>query len=229
MRPTSLHAVLAFLAFALAHDCLHAQTQSPANARAVTRAQPTKSTLTKKAHVRAPTLAQLEAQRKAAAKSAAHSATLRVSPHESSARRSAIAQNAQLSYTPASAPLPANLSAARARGAVIDAANLKPGAASSTNDSRAYASSPRTSVVLLAPTSIDANVLANLHEPLVATPIEMGDRPARGTSQCSDGRTRRLGDFDVKALAQNLPDFNVVRPRTVCVRRGVLMADYGFK
>jgi hypothetical protein len=128
------------------------------------------------------------------------------------------------SYAPAAAPLTANPNVPRAGSFRLNAAQ------SNTRD--AFAASNRIvapSSVIVAPTSIDAKVIANLHEPLTAPAIEMGDRPARGTSLCGDGRVRRFGDIDVRAFAQALPDFNVVRPRTVCVRRGVLMADYGFK
>jgi hypothetical protein len=84
--------------------------------------------------------------------------------------------------------------------------------------------------VMIAPTSIDANVLQNLREPFTPATVEVGDRPARGTSMCGgDGKVRRFGDLDSKALAQNLPDFNVVRPRSVCVRSKSLIADYAFR
>jgi hypothetical protein len=46
---------------------------------------------------------------------------------------------------------------------------------------------------------------------------------------CGDGKLRRFGEIDSKALAGLLPDFNVVRPRTVCARRGTVIADYMFK
>jgi hypothetical protein len=178
-----------------------------------------------------PALTDLDAQRKLAAKHAAKSAALPstvVTRNVSlEATPSNLMQNASLAYSPAAAPLSVHASS-RARKATI---SLSPPATTSFahNDSFASQSLPRASVVLIAPTSIDAHMLGNLHEPLIAPPIEMGDRPARGTSLCSDGRSRRFGEIDVKALAQNLPDFNGVRPRTVCVRRGVLMADYGFK
>jgi hypothetical protein len=83
--------------------------------------------------------------------------------------------------------------------------------------------------VLVAPTSIDAHVMQNLREPLTPEPIEVGDRPGRGTSLCSEGKVRRFGDLDSRTLASNLPDFNVVRPRSVCVRKRSLIADYAFR
>ncbi len=93
----------------------------------------------------------------------------------------------------------------------------------------AYASAPATNSVVIAPTSIDAQVLSNLRAPLTVNPLEMGDLPARSTSLCGDGKIRRLGDLDARALAQSLPDFNVVRPRSVCLRRKSLIADYAFR
>jgi hypothetical protein len=130
-------------------------------------------------------------------------------------------------YTPAYAPLSANANAnLRARASSIQIANVPPRTASASD---AFAKNQSLYSVIVTPTSIDANVLRNIYEPLTAPAIEVGDRPTRGTSLCSDGRLRRFGDIDMRAFAQTLPDFNVARPRTVCVRRGVLMADYFFK
>ncbi len=233
MRQILIHIVLALFAFAFAQTCASAQTPQRKNEHDTTRASPPKPAAAKKKRAaRAPTLAQLEAQRKTAAKSAIRSGVPSISsntPIVNRNDRSAASRNAALSYVPASAPLPPNIGAARARGATIATSTLSPNAVSPRSETLSYATAPRASVVLLAPTSIDANVLTNLHEPLIAPAIEMGDRPARGTSLCSDGRLRRFGEIDMKAFAQTLPDFNVARPRTVCVRRGVLMADYGFK
>jgi hypothetical protein len=90
--------------------------------------------------------------------------------------------------------------------------------------------SPRASTsVVVAPPQLQAHVWRNLSESYAPPPIEMGDRPARGTSLCGDGKLRRFGEIDSKALAGLLPDFNVVRPRTVCARRGAVIADYMFK
>jgi hypothetical protein len=130
-------------------------------------------------------------------------------------------------YTPAYAPLATHANATlRARASTIEISGVsrRPAAATSS-----FTQTQSTYSVIVTPTSIDAHVLRNIYEPIAAPNIEMGDRPARGTSLCGDGRLRRFGDIDMKAFAQTLPDFNVARPRTVCVRRGVLMADYFFK
>ncbi len=90
--------------------------------------------------------------------------------------------------------------------------------------------SPRaSSSAVVAPPKLQAHVWQNLRESYAPPPIEMGDRPARGSSLCGDGKLRRFGEIDSKALAGLLPDFNVVRPRTVCARRGAVIADYMFK
>jgi hypothetical protein len=90
--------------------------------------------------------------------------------------------------------------------------------------------SPRaSSSVVVAPPKLQVHIWQNLSESYAPTPIEMGDRPARGTSLCGDGKLRRFGEIDSKALAGLLPDFNAVRPRTVCARRGAIIADYMFK
>ena len=76
---------------------------------------------------------------------------------------------------------------------------------------------------------IAPNVMTNLREPVTPPRIEMGDRPARSLSLCGDGKTRRFAELDSKTVAALLPEFNALKPRTVCARRGVLIADYGFK
>jgi hypothetical protein len=96
-------------------------------------------------------------------------------------------------------------------------------------DPYAYASPRAAASLVIVPTTIDSHVMQNLREPLTPEPVEMGDRPGRGTSMCSEGKIRRFGDIDSKTLAQSLPDFNVVRPRNVCLRKRSLIADYSFK
>jgi hypothetical protein len=76
---------------------------------------------------------------------------------------------------------------------------------------------------------ITPNVLQNLHENATPPQIEMGDRPARSTSLCGDGKNRRFAELDIKTAAALLPEFNALRLRTVCARRGVVIADYAFK
>jgi len=73
------------------------------------------------------------------------------------------------------------------------------------------------------------NVMKNLYEPLVPPPIEMGDRPACSQGLCGDGKNRRFAELDSKTVTGMLPEFPALRPRTVCARRGVLIADYAFK
>ena len=73
------------------------------------------------------------------------------------------------------------------------------------------------------------HVMKNLYEPLVPPPVEMGDRPARSLGLCGDGKNRRFAELDSKTVAALLPEFPALRPRTVCARRGVLIADYAFK
>lgn len=73
------------------------------------------------------------------------------------------------------------------------------------------------------------NLMKNLYEPLVPSPIEMGDRPARSLGLCGDGKNRRFAELDSKTVAALLPEFASLRPRTVCARRGVVIADYAFK
>lgn len=192
-----------------------------------------------------PSLAQSEPSTLAAAPAQAsppapqanrRTSSIRRTDHFSAQRKTAARQFAQNetptsptapyapSYAPAAVPLAATANVPRTSSVRLNPAQSSPRDAFAASNRIAAPSS-----VIVAPTSIDAHVIANLHEPLTAPAIEMGDRPARGTSLCGDGRVRRFGDIDVKAFAQALPDFNVVRPRTVCVRRGVLMADYGFK
>lgn len=76
---------------------------------------------------------------------------------------------------------------------------------------------------------IAPNVMKNLYEPLVPPPVAMGDRPARSLGLCGDGKNRRFAELDSKTVAALLPEFNALRPRTVCARRGVVIADYAFK
>jgi hypothetical protein len=71
--------------------------------------------------------------------------------------------------------------------------------------------------------------MQNLRETAAPPLIEMGDRPARSQSLCGDGKHRKFAELDSKAVAALLPEFNALRPRTVCARRGVLIADYAFK
>jgi hypothetical protein len=186
------------------------------------------------------TSSQAKKQQSSAVKPAAKATTPRVNTAELiEARRNAAKQAARNdtssnapapyaeTYTPAYAPLGVNANASlRAQASSIQLANVVPRAVWAGD---AFAKNQSTYSVVLTPTSIDAHVLRNIYEPLGAPMIEVGDRPARGTSLCSEARTRRFGDIDMKAFAQTLPDFNVARPRTVCLRRGVLMADYFFK
>jgi hypothetical protein len=90
--------------------------------------------------------------------------------------------------------------------------------------------SPRvSSSVVVMPPQLQAHVWRNLSEPYAPPLIAVGDRAPRGTSLCGDGKLRRFGEIDSKALAGLLPDFNVVRPRNVCARRSAVIADYMFK
>jgi hypothetical protein len=158
--------------------------------------------------------AQLADARKKAVKSA------------SSASKAGVASAPYVdTYTPAYAPLTANANV-RSKASAIQIPNASSRGVSA---SAAFAQNQAAHSVIVTPTSIDAHVLRNIYEPLATPSIEVGDRPARGTSLCSDGKVRRFGEIDMRAFAQTLPDFNVARPRTVCVRRGVLMADYFFK
>jgi hypothetical protein len=162
--------------------------------------------------------ARLEAQRKAAAKVAALPITGTTS-----------AASSTRPYSPAYAPLPANANASKRASSDIRLTGR--GTRESDKPSLRDRSSlgPQTSLVVIAPTSIDANVMQNLREPFAQVPVEMGDRPGRGTSLCSEGKVRRFGDLDSRTLASNLPDFNVVRPRSICVRKRSLIADYAFR
>ena len=73
------------------------------------------------------------------------------------------------------------------------------------------------------------NVQQNLHENAAPPQIQMGDRPARSTSLCGDGKNRWFTELDIKTAAALLPEFNALRLRTVCARHGVVIADYAFK
>jgi hypothetical protein len=77
--------------------------------------------------------------------------------------------------------------------------------------------------------NISPNIMRNLHETATKPMIEMGDRPARSLSLCGDGKNRKFAELDSKTVAALLPEFTALRPRTVCARRGVLIADYAFK
>ncbi len=77
--------------------------------------------------------------------------------------------------------------------------------------------------------NIAPHVMLNLREAAPPPVIEMGDRPARSQSLCGDGKNRRFAELDSKTVAALLPEFGALRPRTVCARRGVLIADYAFK
>jgi hypothetical protein len=78
-------------------------------------------------------------------------------------------------------------------------------------------------------TDITPNVRQNLYGPPSAPIVEMGDRPARSAGLCGDGKYRRFAELDSRTVAALLPEFNGVRPRTICARRGVVIADYSFK
>lgn len=91
-----------------------------------------------------------------------------------------------------------------------------------------HAARQRLASVDAAP-QIAPNVMKNLYEPLVPPPVAMGDRPARSLGLCGDGKNRRFAELDSKTVAALLPAFPALRPRTVCARRGVLIADYAFK
>ncbi len=73
------------------------------------------------------------------------------------------------------------------------------------------------------------NVLQNLHENSAPLPVTVGDRPARSMGLCGDGKVWRFAELDGKTVAGLLPEFNALRPRTVCAKRGVVIADYAFK
>lgn len=77
--------------------------------------------------------------------------------------------------------------------------------------------------------AITPNLRQNLFGPASPTGIEMGDRPARSTSLCGSGRARGLAELDVRTTAALLPEINGLQPRTICARRGVLIADYAFR
>jgi hypothetical protein len=80
-----------------------------------------------------------------------------------------------------------------------------------------------------ADSAITPNVLQNLREKSAPSPITMGDRPARSLGLCGDGKPWRFAELDGKTVAGLLPEFNALRPRTVCAKRGVVIADYAFK
>jgi hypothetical protein len=90
---------------------------------------------------------------------------------------------------------------------------------------------PPASIVRVTPQALDTvgNAWLNLREPASALDVEMGDRPGRGSSMCGEGKYRKFGEVDSKKLAGLLPEFNSIRPRTVCARRGRIIADYAFK
>jgi hypothetical protein len=73
------------------------------------------------------------------------------------------------------------------------------------------------------------NVLQNLRESATPPVVTVGDRPARSMGLCGDGKVWRFAELDGKTVAGLLPEFNALRPRTVCAKRGVVIADYAFK
>lgn len=73
------------------------------------------------------------------------------------------------------------------------------------------------------------NVLQNLRENAAPPPVTVGDRPARSMGLCGDGKVWRFAELDGKTVAGLLPEFNALRPRTVCAKRGLVIADYAFK
>ena len=77
--------------------------------------------------------------------------------------------------------------------------------------------------------NLPPHIMQNLRGPATPDQVEMGNRPARSLGLCGDGKTRRFLELDTKTVAALLPDFNSVRPRTICAKRGVLIADYAFK
>jgi hypothetical protein len=76
---------------------------------------------------------------------------------------------------------------------------------------------------------LTANMRQNMSGPVSPPIVEMGDRPARSLGLCGDGKYRRFAELDTRTVTALLPEFNSVRPRTICARRGVLIADYSFK
>lgn len=77
--------------------------------------------------------------------------------------------------------------------------------------------------------AITPNMRQNIFGPASLPGIEMGDRPARSTSLCGSSRARGFAELDVRTTAALLPEINGLQPRTICARRGVLIADYAFR
>jgi hypothetical protein len=73
------------------------------------------------------------------------------------------------------------------------------------------------------------NLRQNIYGPASPPIVEMGDRPARSLGLCGDGKYRRFAELDTRTVTALLPEFNTVRPRSICARRGVVIADYSFK
>lgn len=87
-------------------------------------------------------------------------------------------------------------------------------------------------VVATQPAQLSAltpNERKNLYGPATPPGLEMGDRPAASAGLCGSGKARGLPELDLPTAANLLPDFNVLRPRTICARRGALIADYMFR
>lgn len=81
----------------------------------------------------------------------------------------------------------------------------------------------------IATATITPNMRQNIFGPASPPGIEMGDRPARSTSLCGSGRARGFTELDLRTTAALLPEINGLQPRTICARRGVLIADYAFR
>ncbi len=124
---------------------------------------------------------------------------------------------------PSRTPLPMSLSPASA------ANGRTAGVASDTFPAHTSRRRTAPSMVFSEPNRTHTSLLQNLSEPPAPFEIEMGDRPGRGTSACSEGKVRRFGDLDSRTLAQALPEFTSLRARNVCMRRRSLIADYAFR
>jgi len=80
-----------------------------------------------------------------------------------------------------------------------------------------------------AATELTPQIKRNLYGPATVPGIEMGDRPAGSLGLCGDGSKRRFGEIDAKTAAAMLPELPAMRPRTICARRGTVIADYMFR
>ncbi len=77
---------------------------------------------------------------------------------------------------------------------------------------------------------LSPNLRKNLYGPATGPSVEMGDRPVSvAGGPCGNGVARGMAELDLPSAATLLPDFNVLRPRTICARRRALVADYMFK